>query len=198
MPDSPHELIYEAVLARHASPALAVELLWLGEGHHGDFDATDSDDAPLVRFDAELRHADGNWRHLTSWCTSLDARSPQHLLDAAARHIHGRLIDAVLSDAVKRTALELTHLHADEPCLQQPCQPKHDTITITLNLLSGRFLTSAALVSVCDPSGATRTSLDSGGTPFEAVMHALGALQLDGTASAEAHGQVAATVDSAS
>lgn len=182
MPERPHELVHEAVLARHASPAVTVELLWLGEGHYGEFDANDPEDTPLARFDAELRNADGDWRHLTSWCTSLDARSPQHLLDAAARHIHARLTDAVLLDSVKRTASELAHLHADEPCLQEPRRPKHNTITVTVDAVSGRFLSSAALVSVCDSTGATRTSLDSGRTPLEAITHAFGALLPDETA----------------
>lgn len=197
MPDSPHELVADTVLARHSSPALTVELLWLGEGHHGDFDAHDPQDAPLVRFDAQLRNANGNCRHLTSWCTSLDARAPQHLLDAAARHIHDRLTDAVLTDAVKHTALELAQLHADEACLQQPCPPEHDTITITVSAMPTRFQSTATLVTVTEPDGSARTLLeDTGDRPHETLCSALGSLLPDETLT-YADARQAATVDGA-
>ena len=72
-----------------------VDIEWIGEGNEGDYDPTDSEDVPLLRFDVSKRNADGEWEQVQdgSYCTLLSATLPIETIQKAAtyilRQLHG-------------------------------------------------------------------------------------------------------------
>lgn len=53
---------------------IAIELTWIGEGWEGDYDESDPEDEPMLRFTV-MRLEDGEWQAVedASYCTALPA-----------------------------------------------------------------------------------------------------------------------------
>jgi hypothetical protein len=109
------------VIARAVSGPVKVELEWIGEGHHGDYNPADPQDEPLLRFYTYLRRG-RRWETpegpLTSFCTL----TPATIRPQAARAL-ARLMARTLRRAVESgKSLELLCeglSHADPSWLRE-------------------------------------------------------------------------------
>ena len=80
---------------------LMVELADIGEGTHGDYDPSDPDDMPLIRFYVYERADDPDyedgWRPVedASRCTAIPLDTSREKLEAIAKVIFGEFEDAL-------------------------------------------------------------------------------------------------------
>lgn len=86
-----------------------VRVTWedIGEGLSGDYDNTDSDDVPLLRFSCD-RKVDGDWEQIDdgSYCTRCPTNTPRKSLRRFAKEI----LDACEQPSPKRRLEELSWL----------------------------------------------------------------------------------------
>ena len=75
-----------------------VTLNWIGEGVNGDYDDSDPNDEPLLRFDVD-KFEEGEWTSVddASYCTNLNAELSIEVLGAAANYILGVIYDSVVA-----------------------------------------------------------------------------------------------------
>jgi len=86
---------------------------YLGEGRGGDCDPQDPDDEPLLRFDVERQGAHGQWHPVAdaSYCTQLNARQPEAVLDRALAYlIQGVGPEVAAGDSIKHLGEKLSWL----------------------------------------------------------------------------------------
>lgn len=79
---------------RHENQNFAVEVEYIGEGRGGDYDPSDPDDRPLLRFWVERRaDADSPWEDVDrgSYCTAVPAYAPRAIVEALPRYIANQL-----------------------------------------------------------------------------------------------------------
>jgi len=74
--------IPETLATIQSEPLIRVDIEWIGEGFDGDYDPDWPDDYPHARFTVFM--GDGQVEN-ASFCTRLDARSDQTILDKAAK-----------------------------------------------------------------------------------------------------------------
>ena len=86
------QLLREDLEIRHSDDALAVVLVYDGEGRCGAYDADDLDDRPLLRLHVEQLR-DSRWEEVdgASVCTSLTVDDDPDVLHAAARYMHEQI-----------------------------------------------------------------------------------------------------------
>lgn len=132
----------DLLLGRRAvavSGNVKVVLEYHGEGDNGDYDPNDPEDAPLIRFSVYRHYEQGEamdgfflddptpigeygadetgWRPVSggSYCTEIDARSPDAVLDKAAHHILDTIKDDIANQVrCKRKMEQLSHLHNND------------------------------------------------------------------------------------
>lgn len=87
--------IYDGSHHRHEGRDFAVSVEWIGEGNDGDYDPMDSNDKPLLRFDAQrnVGIVDNEWEDLDngSYCTQVSLFSPKEVRTALPRYLAQRL-----------------------------------------------------------------------------------------------------------
>jgi hypothetical protein len=88
-------------------------LEWIGEGLCGDYDETDPDDKPLLRFDVE-RLVEDAWEPVedSSYCTQIERDAPVEVRLAAVNHILDRV--AGTTGSIKRICEQLSWLHTSD------------------------------------------------------------------------------------
>ena len=89
-----------------------VEFEDIGEGLSGDYDPTDPDDQPLLRFTTERRNDAGEWEEVPdgSYCTLLPTDTAHEALARAAEPI----LDALEQPSPKRRLEELSWLQSSD------------------------------------------------------------------------------------
>jgi hypothetical protein len=105
----------KGVIARAVSGPVKVELEWIGEGYHGDYNPADPQDEPLLRFYTYLRRG-RRWEApegpMTSFCTLTPATVRPQTARALARMMARTLRRVVESDRSLEIACEgLSHAH---------------------------------------------------------------------------------------
>ena len=87
-PIIPDDILTGTVVAEKGDRRVEIE--WIGEGKCGDFDETDHDDIPLLRFTVLDRGDDwASWETVSdgSYCTNLPATLPRKIVQAAAEYL---------------------------------------------------------------------------------------------------------------
>ena len=77
-----------------------VTLEYIGEGYEGDYDPTDPDDSPLVRFSIDERELGTEyWEAVddSSYCTTIPITTPREQLESVARSILAEVQEPVLA-----------------------------------------------------------------------------------------------------
>lgn len=109
---SPVSATYYAITRKNVH----VELEWIGEGYNGDYQPTDPEDAPLLRFTVSKIHTvNDNTYHEpvddASYCTCITTNADIYKLDFATRTIMDAVFDKVVKgESVKRICEELSSL----------------------------------------------------------------------------------------
>ena len=87
----------------------AVELEHIGEGEDGDYQPSDPNDRPLIRFATQQR-VDGEWEDVDagSYCTQVDARCSPEEARLVADHLLTTLERRGPSESLKRLCEELS------------------------------------------------------------------------------------------
>lgn len=77
---------------RHESTGIAVDVSWIGEGLDGDYDPTEDEDHPLLRYDVQ-RLVEGEWEDVDggSYCTQVHAYCAIDTARALAAYLVGRI-----------------------------------------------------------------------------------------------------------
>ena len=80
---------------------------WIGEGYEGDYNESDPDDVPLLRFSCDKKE-DGEWEGLSdaSYCTHMPITSSVELLAQGA----GIILEVIKKASYKRRLQELSWL----------------------------------------------------------------------------------------
>jgi hypothetical protein len=105
------------VIARAVSGPVKVELEWIGEGHHGDYNPADPQDEPLLRFYTYIRQG-RRWETpegpMTSFCTFIPATIPPRTARALARLIAATARRAIESRrSLGATCAKLSYISPD-------------------------------------------------------------------------------------
>jgi hypothetical protein len=91
-----------------------VEISWeCPEGKMGDYDPTNPDDEPLLRFDVLRKEKGSNWKACddASYCTNLRAYEYRGLLQQAAEIILNEVFErASAGESIKKICERLSHI----------------------------------------------------------------------------------------
>ena len=127
---------FEDIIVENRDLRCRVVLEWIGEGNSGDYDPSDPEDCPLLRFSVSRWYkvgespknyfADYDANHVfesdefvqvsdASYCTQLDARAPRAKLEKAAQiildHVEG---DVASETSIKRICEQLSWSEINE------------------------------------------------------------------------------------
>lgn len=81
-------------MAKHAIEGqVQVEIGYMGEGLHGDYNAKDPSDVPLLRIDAIDLTDQKRSEQDCSFCTLIPATTPKEVLESVCRHVALKLKD---------------------------------------------------------------------------------------------------------
>jgi hypothetical protein len=100
---------------------IMVELVWLEEGYEGDYDETDPNDEPLLRFTVFEDDEDQNYGEQIqdgSYCTQLVAYADKKTLDKAIKLIHKTAVKTIKDGGFKRAMEELSWIDKDDKRLK--------------------------------------------------------------------------------
>lgn len=90
---------YPSAECRKGDVAIRASFSYIGEGYYGDYDATDEDDVPLLRFDVHLMSfaneewQEDEWMYLESRCTCIPAESSDDHIREMAEKIAREIVD---------------------------------------------------------------------------------------------------------
>lgn len=101
--------------ARIEANGVAVEFEDIGEGVSGEYDETNPDDRPLLRFYVQRLLHDGEWEDVddASYCTNVHAGTDPDVVAGLALLILVRVADAVRAgDSIKKVCEELSWMDA--------------------------------------------------------------------------------------
>ena len=97
------DISFEELILEHANKRVTWE--WIGEGWSGDYDETDQEDTPLLRFSCDER-VDDDWVSIddASYCTRLPITTPTAYLVRGA----GIVLEAIQKSSPKKRLEELS------------------------------------------------------------------------------------------
>lgn len=100
-----------------------VVLEYIGEGISGDYNPSNEEDVPLLRFSCfvknlcdDTNNINPDWQEISdaSYCTQLSVNTPRHILFNAVGVILENLVDSYDSGRVKRVVESMSWLCADD------------------------------------------------------------------------------------
>lgn len=112
--DNLMEHVYPSAECREGNIVIRVSFSYIGEGYNGDYDSTDPEDAPLLRFDVEqMSFATEEWQYLESRCTCIPVDSSDDHVREMAEKMAREIVDFMVdhpNDSISHLCDKFTYL----------------------------------------------------------------------------------------